>query len=153
MFVVLRPSEVITNSFRPSLKATATERVKGWVSKEEGWSIGLKVHYQASILSKLVEAICSYFIALIFFYEERTRKSFFVGIMHTSRIFWMSMVEVRIDWIGERSVSTRVSWRSKLKTTGNILPGGSKCSWMDCFGTLIYPFSLRYSLCIGMDRS
>jgi len=67
MFVDLRPYEVITKSFKPSLNATATERVKGWVSNEVGFSFWLKEHYQASILSKLVEEVWSYLMALIFF--------------------------------------------------------------------------------------
>jgi hypothetical protein len=104
IFVVLRPSEQITNSFRPSLKATATLKVKGWASRLVGLSVRLKQNYQANILSKLVEAICSYFIAFIFFYAESIINNFFVGITHKSKIFVTNSVEVRTDWIGERRV-------------------------------------------------
>lgn len=128
---------MITKSFKPSLNATATERVNGWVSKEVGWSFWLKVHSQASILSKLVEDIWSYLIAFIFFYAESTKNIFFVGIMHMSSIFSMKRVEVKIDWIGDLNVYTRVSCSKRLNTTGNILPGGSIWLFSDCSGTLI----------------
>lgn len=143
-FVELRPSEVITNSFSPSLKATATDKVRGCVSSEEGWSMGLKRHSQASILSKLVDAMCSYLMAFIFFSDDRIKINFFVGITQISNIFWHSMVEVRIDWMGDLRVYTRVSCRSRLNTTGKVFPGGRLWSCIFCFGTLIYPFSLRY---------
>lgn len=86
------------------MNATATDKVKGWVSKEVGWSPGLKMHYQTSILSKLVEEMWSYFMAFIFFYAERTRNNFLVGIIQTSNIFCTKRVEVKIDWMGERKV-------------------------------------------------
>lgn len=104
MFVVLRPSEHMTNSFRPSLKATATLKVKGWASRLVGLSVRLKQNYQASILSKLVEAICSYLMAFIFFYAESIINNFFVGITHKSNILVTNRVEVRTDWIGDRRV-------------------------------------------------
>lgn len=153
MFVVLSPYEHITKSFSPSLKPTATLKVKGCASRLVGLSVKLKVHSQASILSKLVEEMCSYLIALIFFSADSIKKSFFVGIKQTSRIFCIRSVEVRTDWIGDRSVSTSVSWSSKLKTTGNSLPGGSLWFWGFCLIVFISPFSLRYYDWIGIERS
>ena len=55
------------------------------------------MHYQTSILSKLVEEMWSYFMAFIFFYAERTRNNFLVGIIQTSNIFCTKRVEVKID--------------------------------------------------------
>lgn len=87
MLVVRSPSEQITNSLSPSLKATATLKVRGWTSRLVGLSLALKVVYQASILSKLVEEICSYLMAFILFSAERIRNSFLVGMMQISKIF------------------------------------------------------------------
>jgi len=67
MFVFRSPSEQITNNFSPSLKPTATLKVSGWASKLVGLSLTLNEHSHPNILSKLVEEICSYLIALIFF--------------------------------------------------------------------------------------
>jgi hypothetical protein len=153
ILVVLRPSEQITNNLRPSLKATATLKVRGWASRLVGLSVWLKQNYQASILSKLVEVICSYLIALIFFSAESIINSFFVGITHKSKILVTKSVEVRTDWIGERRVYTKVSCKSKLNTTGNNFPSGRRWFCMFCFTTLISPFSFRYSEWIGMVKS
>jgi hypothetical protein len=104
IFVVFKPYEHITNSFKPSLNPTATWKVNGCTSRLVGLSVVLKTNYQASILSKLVEVMCSYLIALIFFSAERIKNIFFVGIRQISRIFWTIKVDVRTDWIGDRSV-------------------------------------------------
>ena len=58
MLEVLSPSEQILKILIPSLKPMATLKVNGWVSIEEGWSVGLKDVYQASIRSKEVEPTC-----------------------------------------------------------------------------------------------
>jgi hypothetical protein len=87
MLVVFKPSEQMTKSLRPSLKPTATLKVKGCTSRLVGLSVGLKTNYQANILSKLVEVMCSYLIALIFFSAERIKKSFLVGMRQISSIF------------------------------------------------------------------
>ena len=143
MFVLRKPSEQITKSLSPSLKATATLKVRGWTSKLVGLSLALKVHSQASILSKLVEEICSYLIAFIFFSAERIKNIFLVGIKQISKIFWVRRVEVSTDWIGDRKVSTKVSCKRRLKTTGNTFPGGSLWFWGFCLIVLIYPFYFK----------
>ena len=67
IFADLSPYEQIIYNFKPYLNPTATFMVKGWVSKLVGNSVLLKLYSQESILSKLVEDRCWYFIALIFF--------------------------------------------------------------------------------------
>lgn len=153
MLVVFNPSEQITNNFKPSLNPTATLKVRGCTSKLVGLSVKLKQNYHANILSKLVDVICSYLMAFILRSADKIKNSFLVGMRQISRIFWMSNVDVKTDWIGDRRVSTRVSWRRRLKTTGKSLPGGSLWFWIFCFISFISPFYLRYSDWIGMDKS
>ena len=109
MLFGLRPYEVMVKSFRPYLKPIATLNVRGWMSSVDGESLGLKWIYQTNILSKDVELKCSYFTALIFLYFDRISMIFFVGKMATSRIYLTNSIQPRMDWMGERRVSTRVS--------------------------------------------
>ena len=133
ILVVFIPSENMLKIFIPYLKPTATLKVRGWASRVVGWSLELKRTYQASIFSKLIDETCSYFTALTFLSADRIKINFFVGSTEISRTGLIRRRELRIFWTGDRSVSTSVSYNSKLKTTGNIFPGGSEWFWTFCF--------------------
>lgn len=89
----------------------------------------------------------------IFLYFDKINIIFLVGNIAISKIYFTKSIDPNIDWIGDLNVSTKVSCKSILKITGNILPGFSK--WFDRFCLLVvyYPFSFKYYDWIGMLKS
>lgn len=142
MLVVLIASENMLKSLTPYLKPTAAIKVSGWTSRLLGWSLKLNDSYQASILSKLIEETCSYFIALIFLSADKTMISFFVGSAQIYNIFLVRSIELRTLWTGDRKVSTKVSYNNKLNTTGNIFPAGR--AWLARFCLMIFPSTFYF---------
>lgn len=152
--VGFRPYELIENNFNPSLKPIATLNVKGCTSMELGSSFWLKLTSHINILSKEVELKCSNVIAFNFFYRDKINKIFFVGKTAISKISFMNSIQPKIDWIGDRKVSTRVSWSNILNTIGNIFPGGRR--WLERLNLDVngaYVLWVRYYDVMGMVRS
>lgn len=143
--VGLSPYELIENSFNPSLKPIATLNVNGWTSIELGSSFWLKLTYHINILSKEVELKCSKVTAFNFFSRDKINKIFFVGNTAISKISLINNIHPKIDWMGDRKVSTSVSWSNILNTMGNIFPGGRR--WLERVDLDVkvgYVFWVRY---------
>jgi hypothetical protein len=104
MLFAFKPSDERVNNLIPSLNPTATLNVSGWISRLEGLSFWLKWVYHISIRSKLVDEMCSYLTAFIFFSFDKINKIFLVGKMAISRIYLTKSIQPNIDWIGDLKV-------------------------------------------------